>query len=379
MRFGLLMLNERDRTGQLKRLTYQEPGTTNNTVVKLDGEEWIFGERPFREVDGRSDGDWPGRWQDGQRDVRLPATAYSTEGRRSTWVYDAVRVEVTQTVEIVRGLQSNLLDTCLVRYRLHNNDNRPHRVGIRFLLDTYIGGNDGVPFLVPGASALCSTSLDFSRNQVPNFIQALENEDLAHPGTIAQVGFRVGGGLEAPERVTLSAWPSPQLRLKGFDDRCKQEKTLWDVPVLKIHTLEPGDSAVTMYWNEKELRPGQTREVGFSYGLGNVSGGEGRGKLALTVGGSFAPRGEFTVTAYVSNPVPRQTVTLTVPAGFEVIGGKEAQPVPLPDLAVSRNSPVTWKVRGPRQEGTYVLKVDSSTGVSQTEKVKIRARGIFGE
>ena len=54
-------------------------------------------------------------------------------------------------------------------------------------------------------------------------------------------------------------------------------------------------------------------------------------------------------------------------------------PVPLPDLAVSRTSPVTWKVRGPRQKGAYILKVDSSTGASQSQTVKIWARGSFGE
>jgi hypothetical protein len=374
MRFGLVLLEAdgRPAAGRPRRLTFEEHGLTNNTCVRLDGNEWLFGERPFRRGDGRVPHDWPGRWK--ARDVALP----SGRGRQSVWVYDAQDVEVAQTVEIVRGPQSGLLDTCLVRYRLANHDRRPHRVGLRFLLDTYIGGNDGAPFLIPGRSQLCSTSMAFRRPaEVPDFIQALEKEDLTHPGTIAHLQLRPGGGLEAPGRVTLGAWPNP--RLAGRDPRCEQEKTLWDVPVLPIRSLTPADSAVAIYWDERDLPPGGAREVGFTYGLGSVSSGEGGGKLAVTLGGAFAPRGEFTVTAYVSNPVPGQKVTLSLPPDFELLEGTDQQAVPpLPAGAASRNSPVTWRVRAGTREGTYTIKVQSSTGVSQTQEVRIKVKGIFG-
>jgi hypothetical protein len=376
MRFGLSMRGDQPARGKPKRLTFEEDGLTNNTVVKLDGHEWIFGDRPFRRLDGKPTGEWPGRWDEGKRDVHLQNTTNSLDGRRSSWLYDQERIEVTQTVEIVRGPQSGLLDTCLVRYKIHNHDRQAHWVGLRFLLDTFIGSNDGVPFLIPGSQQLCATSHDFRRPQdVPDFIQACEKKDLSDPGTIAQVGLRLPG-LETPSRVTLGAWPNPQL--EKVDPRCLQEKTLWEVPVLSINTLQPGDSAVTIYWDERRLEPGQSREVGFTYGLGSVSAGEGAGKLALTAGGSFVPRGEFTVTAYVTNPTPGQTVKLELPEGFEFIDSAGQQSVPpLPAEAVSRHSPVTWKVRGPRQEGRFILKVQSNTGLTQTLAVKIQMRGIF--
>jgi hypothetical protein len=375
MRFGLVMLKEEDpkHPGRSKRLTFEEQGTTNNAVVRLDGNEWLFGDRPFRPLTGQAlRENWPGRWLN--QDV--PLTNSPGGGRKSVWVYDEPKVYVTQTVEIVPGAQSGLLDTCLVRYRLENKDTKTHKVGLRFLLDTYIGGNDGVPFLIPGSSELCATSKEFNRpEEVPDFIQACENEDLASPGTVAQIQLKVAG-LESPSRVTLGAWPNPELARK--DERCKQEKTLWEVPVFPIHTLNPADSAVTIYWNEKPLQPGEAREVGFAYGLGTVAGGEGGGKLALTVGGSFVPGGEFTVTAYVNNPAPRQAVTLTLPDGFELIEGQAEQVVPpLPPGAESRNSPVTWKVRAGPKEGKYTLKVQSGNAV-QTQPLKIRVKGIFG-
>jgi hypothetical protein len=380
MRFGLVMLKEKDpqRFGHLKRLTFEEQGLTNNCVVRLDGNEWIFGERPFV-VNGREIASWPGQWQENEMARNLGG---GREGKRSIWLYPDQRVIVTQTAEVVASGQSGYRDTCLVRYRLENKDSRAHTVGLRFLLDTFIGSNDGVPFLIPGEKQLCDTFKDFGGpDQVPDFIQACERESLLDPGTIAQVQFRLGGSLEAPGRVTLGAWPNPLLgeanrRLRGA---VLQEKTLWQVPVLPIKSLTPPDSAVVMYWPERPLQPGEAREVGFAYGLGKVSGGEGGGKLALTVGGSFLPGGEFTVTAYVNNPAPGQTVTLSLPEGFGLSSGAATQTVPpVPPGAARSTSPVTWKVRAPSKEGRYTLKVQSSNGASQTHPLRIRDRVIFG-
>ncbi len=379
MRFGLETTVGQDSG---KKLTFERMGGSNNTVVRLDGHEYIFGDSPFRR-DGReppSDPRFRGHWEPGMmKDTNLgkDATGRTREGARSVWVYDREKVYVTQTVELVPGEQSRLIDTCLVRYRLENRDDKPHRVGLRFLLDTYIGGNDGVPFTIPGDKELCNTMHDFpDPKDVPDFIQALERGDLRDPGTICHLQLRLGGKIDAPDRVTLGAWPNPQLRSR--DERCMQEKTLWTVPVFSMQTLDPPDSAVTMYWNDRPLGPGESREVGFAYGLGNVASGEGGGKLALTVGGLFVPGGEFTLTAYVSNPQPGQTLTLTLPEGFRLVEGEPKKEVPpLPPQSASPNSPVTWRIRAGSREGQFPLKVQSSTGVAQTTTVRIRGNRLF--
>jgi hypothetical protein len=199
---------------------------------------------------------------------------------------------------------------------------------------------------------------------------------LERPGTICHLQLRLGGKLDPPDRVTIGAWPNPQLATR--DRRCVQEKTLWVVPLFPIKTLTPPDSAVTIYWNEKVLEPGTSREVGFAYGLGKVSSSEGGGSLGLTVGGSFTPGGEFTLTAYVSNPRVGQTVSLTLPEGFKVLEGELTQPVPqLPAGSSSRNSPVSWKIRAASREGPFTLKVQSSTGASQTQTVRIKGNRLF--
>jgi hypothetical protein len=386
MRFGVAM-----RRGDRKRLTYEPNGTTNNTVVLLDGQAppwriggkgWIFGERPFRrKTDGGPEGpDWHGHWKEGERDVPLPADPRKGEGRKSVWVYDNEKITVTQFVQVVPGEQSRKLDTCLVRYVIENEDTRDHRVGLRFMLDTFIGGNDGVPFTIPGEKELCDTKKEFrTPKEVPDFIQALERESLTEPGTIAQVQLRLGGRTEAPDRVTLGAWPNPELAQPPHKDRrCQQEKTLWEVPVFPIKTLQPADSCVTMYWNERVLKPGERREVGFAYGLGNVaSDTDAAGRLGLSVGGNFKPGGEFTLTALVSNPQRNETLTLELPAGFQLVSGEAVQQVPeVPPGATRRTSPVTWKIKA-GGDGSYTLKAKSSSGAAQAQPVRIRSTSIF--
>jgi hypothetical protein len=373
MRFGLVMLRERDPEihDKLKRLTYDELGRSNNTCLRIDGGERLFGQNDPR-VFPEPGGHWEAKSLPLEQNRK-----WRREGARSTWVYDDVKIAVTQTVEIVPGEQSHQLDTCLVRYRIENRGTKKHRVGIRFMLDTYIGANDGVPFTIPGSNTLCDTEHSFDTPaEVPDFIQALEHPSLVKPGTIAHLQFRIGGGVEAPDRVTLGAWPDLRMQWQGRPMR--QQLTGWEVPVRSMKTLKPHDSAVVMYWNERPLNPGAAREVGFAYGLGDVASGEGHGRLAVTIGGSFTPGGEFTVTAYVRNPQPGQHLTLSVPEGFELAEGIADQVVPpLPPDASSPNSPVTWKVRAARRTGQYTLTVESSTGEKQSLAVTIRSQRIF--
>jgi serine/threonine protein kinase len=376
MRFGLVMLKEADPKdpSKVKRLSYDIRGRSNNACLRIDGTDHLFGENAPGFPEPR------GRWESMKQPLEQNRP-WPREGAKSIWVYDDVKLFVTQTVEVVPGEPSRLLDSCRVRYRIENRDSKPHRVGLRFLLDTFIGAIDGAPFLIPGSRSLCDTKHTFDAPaEVPDFIQALENEDLIKPGTVAQVQFRLGAGIESPDRVTLGAWPDTRLATShpNLRSRLRQQNTGWDVPELPMKTMLPPDSAVVMYWDERSLAAGATREVGFSYGLGELLGGEGHGKLALTIGGSFAPGGEFTVIAYVQGPQPGQKLTLAVPYGFEILGGGAEQAVPpLPPDAASRNSPVTWKVRAARRARTYTLNVQSSTGETQHVSVTIRGKGVF--
>src|SRR5438445_578554 len=70
------------------------------------------------------------------------------------------------------------------------------------------------------------------REEIPDFIQALEKPDLKEPGTVAHLTLKVGGLVEPPGRVSLTHW-------RALDK--------WEIPVENIG----GDSAVVLYWEPR--------------------------------------------------------------------------------------------------------------------------------
>jgi hypothetical protein len=375
MRFGVLIPDPRDPK-KYKKLTYNELGRTCNTCVRIDNDEFLLGDPAH--------GNWEppikqalGKGLEGEPD-RI--------GYRSKWIYKQPAVTLEQTVEIIpAGLSPDgskrLLDTCLVRYVFTNTDKAiGHSVGLRFLLDTYIGANDGVPFAIPGEKDLCDTSKDFdSPDKVPDFISALERQNVKDPGTVAHVSLKVGGGLEPPGRVTLGAWPDRDLvkvdPAKGA--LARRQSTMWEVPVfsmqeavLKKSKDDPsaGDSAVTLYWKEQNLRPETTRVLGFAYGLGSVTGDSGKGTLGLTSGGELVAGKEFTLTAYVKDRVENQKVKLELPASITLVGDKETKDVPPPSSGSV--STVTWRVKASKS-GVITVRL-SSGGVEVKHKILVR-------
>jgi hypothetical protein len=345
MRFGLSMLKERDpeHPDNFKRLTSRDDGRNNNTRVRIGLSEYLFG-NPSPSV---------GHWLPRRRMYRLTGAA----GWGSAYEFNE-KVRVTQTVQLVPGEQTRLLDTCLVRYEVENRDTVSHKVGLRILLDTQIGANDGVPFVIPGQPGLLESKRSFDQKDIPDYIQALEVPDPSQPGTVAHLGLRLPD-YEPIERMLIAAWPgNPE---EGWE---------WEpVPIDIIRDPKNRDSSVTLYWADKDMNPGETRRLGFTYGLNALSGDA---HLRLTAGGDFRPGGEFTVTAYVHRPEAGQTVRLALPDSMKLVGEQKLEQTidKAGDIAQ-----VSWRVQaGP--EGSFVLEA-TRAGNRATVPVRIRTRTIF--
>jgi hypothetical protein len=274
-------------------------------------------------------------------------------------------------VEIVPSEQSQVLDTCLVYYTIENRGaatSAPRKVGLRVMLDTFIGANDGVPFVIPGQPGLLSDKRDFGEKQIPDYIEALERPDLQNPGTVAHMGLKgihlPGIELEPVQRMLICRWTKSEERWEPEDKLSIRPKNMDEAP----------DSCVFLYWDYRLMRPGERREMGFTYGLGKISiAGDGQ-HLGLTAGGSFRPGGEFTVTAYVKKPRPHQVVKLILPAELVLAEGQKAEQMvdAVPDQEYSQ---VSWRVRSASQ-GDHVVDAESENARASVT-VRIRARGIF--
>jgi hypothetical protein len=215
---------------------------------------------------------------------------------------------------------------------------------------------------------------------VPEYISALERQDVQNPGTVAHISLKYGAGLEPPTRVTLGAWPSADLRKEPGGQLALMQNTRWSVPVLSMELAKNnqnplGDSAVTLYWDSKPIPPKQTRRVGFAYGLGSVTG-EKSGGLGISTGGVLVAEKEFTVTAYVKNPPPGTTATLEVPKRLSIVGS-ETIPVPvIPPGSASPYSPITWRVKA-SLGGMYTVRVNLSTGVTASKRIAVEKAELF--
>lgn len=359
-RFGLEMTEEKDpdNPDQFKRLTYDEHGKSNNTIIQIDDYEYQFGNVTPSNV-------WGGNG-------RMKQVAITSGGRRaweSTMEFRGQKTQVLQHVEIIPG-QMGYLDTLLVYYTLHNKDAKKHKVGIRVMIDTFIGANDGVPFTIPGKKGFVDTKAEFSGKDIPDYIEAIENpNDPKEPGTVARMGLRhfalPGMHLEQMDKLRICRFPGQNA---GWGD--------WPVesmkPDKKADKKEKGDSCVVMYWPYRDLPAGESQHVAFTYGLGSLE--IGGSTLALSVPASVQPDSDFVVTAYVWSADKGDKVTLNIPAGLKLAAGESK--VKTIDQGGAR-SQVFWRLRSGGR-GEYTLEATTDKDKSKPKKVIVKATSIFG-
>ncbi len=381
MRFGIQMTKEQDpnNPGKRKRLTYEERGESNNTCIRLDGLDCLFGQSPgewlrlpkdltdepvLRSLLDSCDPKW--RASHVRREMIKVPLASGRKGFLSVWQYRE-GIRVYQQVEMVVGEQTRLIDTVLVRYVLENRSEAAHTVGLRVMLDTFIGANDGVPFTIPGQKGLLTTKQDFAEKDVPDYIQALERGDLDDPGTVAHMGlkgFHLGGvTLDPIEKLRICRWPGSEARWewepKSIDDQTDGGRDK--------------DSCVALYWMPRPLNPGERRDMAFTYGLNRISATGSGSRLGLTAGGSFRVGGEFTLTAYVKNPQAGQKVKLEpLPDGLQLVEGQDTEQVVTEGGEYGQ---VSWRIRSSRV-GEYPLEVTLG-GAHAGYTVRIRESSLF--
>ena len=355
VRFGLQMLKE-DFNGEHKKLTFSPDGGTNNTCVKIDGSEHLFGKYPLA-FEGKA------------KLEKLPDRL----AWRGVMVHPEKKIRVTQYVEVVPGEQSRLLDTCLIYYKIENYGTLPHTVGLRMLLDTFIGANDGVPFVIPGQPGLLTDARTFTEKEIPDYIEALENNDPQKPGTVARLGLAglklPGAELEPINKMIICHWPV------NTGSETKWEPSEEDKKIAITGGDKP-DSCVLLYWSNQKMDAGDRREMAFTYGLGKIAVDAewGAQQIGLSAGGAFRPGGVFTVTAYLKGAREGQKVTINLPDGVHLAGNQEATQT-VTFVAGAPYSQVSWRVTADAN-GEYKIQA-TSEGRTASHSVKIRTSGLF--
>lgn len=148
------------------------PWTSYSTIF-IDGEYYVFGGKTEQRA-GRN-----GKYGE----VTL-SPMITREGNQNaivtTTTFGSLKVE--QILTFSKSSTTGLYDTALIKYRFTNNDQVRHKIGLRVMLDTMLGTNDGSPFRV-GEKAI-TTDTYFIKGRLPDFLQAFDS--ISNPKVTAQ-------------------------------------------------------------------------------------------------------------------------------------------------------------------------------------------------
>jgi hypothetical protein len=218
-----------------KDLLFGHPSPhTSFSTIQLDGQDYVF---------GSPEGDL------------VSAPQRSTDGKSITRVWRIRNLRVAQVVSLVESSWSehHFEDTAEIRYTMSNDDTRIHYVGLRILLDTMLGDNDGAP--IKAYTDYRETERSYERQLwpgIPPWWVAMEGNP-SNPGFEAQ-GTLTQGQATEPDRFAISAWT-------------EISRTTWGYQVGAGRTITK-DSAVAMWWNPRAVKPDSSLEIVTYYGLG---------------------------------------------------------------------------------------------------------------
>jgi len=270
--------------------------------------------------------------------------APKVEGEAIVTVSRVGEVEVRQELTFARSPTTRVKDAAHISYEVTNRGAAPHEVGLRVVLDTMLGANDGAP-LRAGEKAI-STATQWRGEAAPDYWQAFDS--LSSPAVISQGALR-GPELTPPDRMVMVDWGT-------LADHA------WYFPLVEGADFtrageEEQDTAVALYWDPKPLAPGETRVYATLYGVGGVSLSPAQLSLGLTapaeVDYQYEDTRSFAVVAYLENSggyEARATkCTLALPKGLKLEQGEAAESLGVLNPGETRQ--VAWRVKPSGEAG----------------------------
>mgnify|MGYP000952653427 FL=1 len=336
-----------DRSGdENKPLVYgMADPWTSYTTIRVDGDDFVFGGRTQTSA---------GRRGPFGKMVMEPQIA---EGNMVRTVYQIGPIEAEQMLSFTRSSTTGLKDTARIAYKLTNVDTAPHQIGMRLMLDTMLGANDGAPYRVKERSVTTDTL--FRKSDMPDFWQAFDS--LADPQVMSQ-GTLKGPGVTTPDRVYFSNWGVLAESIWNFDfeiDRIFLRKGEFEL-----------DSAIAMFWDPLLIQPGESVTWVTYYGLGGITIAPGKLSLGVTspavVTQSRDGRTRFPVVAYLENTGEGDArdvrAAIQLPQGLSLVAGEEAV-ARVGNLAVGDSVQIAWQLEveeRARGELSYLVRVEAA-------------------
>lgn len=231
------------KTDDNKKLLFERFGeVTSYSTLKLDGKNVVFG----------------------NTNGSIIRQTSSQKRMEFAWGYEDLNI--TQTLTLVEGITTGREDSVRVEYVVYNSGSKSHTVGMRILLDTMLGSNDGTPFSVPGYGAV-TTDTEFTGESVPTYWYAFDN--IRTPAVCSLATVKIYE-YKSPDRIVFSNWN------RMYD-------SYWDVKLLKGRGFSPNalatpDSGVAVFWEPVKVDSYKSVKYAICYGLH---------KPAMNIGDAF--------------------------------------------------------------------------------------------
>ena len=278
-------------------------------------------------------------------------------------------IKVEQILSIVKSSTTGLFDTAQIKYRLINNSNEEKEVGLRVMLDTMLGQNDGAPFRLAD-KAVTSDNL-YLEEELPSFWQAFDS--ITNPTVTSQGTFK-GPGVTAPDKVYFADWGSLADGDWNFDFNPGQEfvrKGEYEI-----------DSAIAMMWEPRLLEPNEEVTYVTNYGLGGIKVVPGLLALGVTSPAEFTfdeNNRSFPVVAYVENTseITAENVKVEIDLPEEFTADTLVKEIG--NLSSKDTAQVSWSVRpaGDEVPGNMTYRVKVSADNTDSNEVE-RQIGFVG-
>ena len=331
---------------------------TSYTTIRIDNTNYVFG----GETDRRAgiDGNYGELVQEPTMEDDKIITKYNYEG-----------IIVRQILSFTKSSTTGLPDTARIEYEVENTSEHEKMLGLRLMIDTLLGENDGSPFRIADEEIDVDRAYR-NKDDVPEFWQTFDS--VSDPKVSAQGTLR-GAELTTPDRLYLSNWGS-------------LADGVWDF------NFEPGreylregeyelDSAMALFWEEEPLSPGETRRFATDYGLAGITLVPGILSLGVTSPSELVmdwPDNKAQIIAYIQNTADITaedvTVELDAPDDLEFISGERETTIG--DLEAGETTQLMWEV-SPQDTSQQRIDYEVNVRASNTDDNQVsRSLDIVG-
>ncbi len=169
------------------------------------------------------------------------------------------KILISQILTITNQPGYTNKNSCKITYKITNTDNTESvYAGIRIMLDTWAGFNDGVPFRLPLYDYESENEIIVNEYDVPtiNMGEWECYEAIDEKRTVILSGNLIAGNIIYPDRFVMAKWP------KIYD-------TMWDYEINSEEYIT-GDSAVAVWWYPREVLPDASISFHIFYGLKEI-------------------------------------------------------------------------------------------------------------